>query len=220
DYRDHRASETNTTAATTGDEGGGRSKVQAAGAVSSDMLTTASQAVVIGTPTITSTGGYVRLRSSANTDAKKTKADGTEVGASSVGVGAAVAVNDVDITNKASTGNAIVNAHGLDVEATMAEHEIKAPVTSLSVVDVDKDTIFVGLDSGLKTGDKVTYDKGDSGNTAIGGLPEGDYYVHVGDDGTVKLYDNKEHAMAGGTDGLKDLTSTGSGTGHKLKFGI
>ena len=68
---------------------------------------------------VNSTGGTVALRSSSNTDAKKTKADGTEADASTVGIGAAVAINDVNITNRASTGVATVNAQALDVEATM-----------------------------------------------------------------------------------------------------
>ena len=77
----------------------------------------------------------------------------------------------------------------------------------MPVVDADDDTIFVGSGSGLKTGDKVTYKKGASGNTAIGGLDDStDYYVNVQDGGKIKLYDSEEHAKAGGSEGLKDLT--------------
>ncbi|HEX5279640.1 MAG TPA: hypothetical protein VFW28_06150 [Micropepsaceae bacterium] len=187
------------------------------------MLTTTSQALLIGAPTITSTGGKVKVRSSANTDARKTKADGTAVDASSVGIGAAVAINDIDITNKASTGTATISSLGLDVEATVTERAITAPVTPLTIIDVTKDTVFVGKNSGLETGDEVKYDKGDSGNTAIGGLSDGSsYFVYVGDDGTVKLYDTKQHAEEnGGTGkGLVDITSTGSGTKHAFKFGL
>ena len=64
-----------------------------------------------------STGGKVSLKSSSNTNAKN-KADGTEADASTAGIGAAVAINAVDITNRASTGNATVIAQtGLTIEA-------------------------------------------------------------------------------------------------------
>ena len=208
---------TSTTDASTGDQdGGGSSKVQVAAAVAFNMFTTSSEALLVGAPVITSTSGKVKLRSSANSDARKTKADGTAVDASSVGIAAAVAINDVDITNRASTGTATVNARGLVVEATVTEREIAAPVIQLDVVNTTDESIFVGLDSGLSTGDKVKYDQ-NSGGTI--GLTDGnDYWVNVGEDGTVKLYNDKDKAMAGGSDGLQNLTSAGSGP-QKLKKG-
>jgi WD40 repeat protein len=62
----------------------------------------------------------------------------------------------------------------------------------------------------------VKYDA--NSNTAIGGLTDGnDYFVNVQSDGTVKLYDTKEHATAGGSTGLVDLTGT-TGAGTEQKF--
>jgi hypothetical protein len=126
-----------TTDASTGDKDGGSSKVQVAAAVAIDMLTTSSQALFLGTPAIASTSGKVSLRSSANTDAKKTKADGTTADASTAGIAAAVAINDIHITNRASTGQATVTAaNGLTVEAGMRDvsgnltHEIEAEANS------------------------------------------------------------------------------------------
>ena len=49
----------------------------------------------------------------------------------------------------------------------MADRSVDAPITSLPVVNTDKETIFVGLDAGLKTGDKVMYYNG--GGSSIGG---------------------------------------------------
>src|SRR5258708_18957257 len=98
----------------------------------------------------------------------------------------------------------------------MAERDIKVTAATIPVVDTEKDTIFVGLDSGLSTGDKRTYDK--SGGTKIDGLDDNhDYFVRVEDGGKIKLYDTEEHARAGGTEGLADLKTAGSGN-QKLKW--
>ncbi|MDP2326338.1 MAG: hypothetical protein Q8N51_20250, partial [Gammaproteobacteria bacterium] len=70
---------------------------------------------------------------------------------------------------------------------------------------------------GLVTGDKVVYNKGGSGNSAIGGLSEGgNYFVRVSGN-TVTLYDTKAHAEDTlNTTGRVNLTD-GSGAGHNLK---
>ena len=87
------------------------------------------------------------------------------------------------------------------------------PTTAVNVTD---DTIDLGGAHGLSSGDKVTYQHG-NGGTDVGGLTDGhSYYVNVGSDGKVKLYDTKDHATAGGADGLVDLTSTGAGTTHRF----
>src|SRR5207237_1658147 len=68
----------------------------------------------------------------------------------------------------------------------------------------------------LQTGDAVIYHKGDAANTAVGGLTDGTtYYAIVQDDGAIKLADTRAHALAGAA---LDLTSQGTGTGHKLEF--
>src|SRR5207247_2573950 len=58
--------------------------------------------------------------SSANTDAAA-GADGTAVasGSDGVGVGAAIAINYVELTNSATVGNTTITSNGLDVEAVM-----------------------------------------------------------------------------------------------------
>ena len=99
----------------------------------------------------------------------------------------------------------------------MADRNVKTSVTSVPVVDTTKDTIFLGLNSGLKTGDHVFYDA--NSNTEIGGLSSlstNGYYVNAKDDGTITLYDNKDHATAGGSAGRVDLSSGATGTGHKF----
>ena len=58
------------------------------------------------------------LKTSANTDAVA-KARATPPSTRASGVGAGIAINSVDVTNRASTGDATIGATGLDVEATM-----------------------------------------------------------------------------------------------------
>ena len=143
-----------------------------------------------------------------------TKADGD-----AVGVG--VAVNVAQERNEASVGaGAIVTADGVIVEATMAERDVTMTIASVTVVDTSSEKIFLGAGHGLTTGEKVTYDKGASGNSVIGGLTDdSDYYARVEEGGFITLYDTEDHAKAGGATGRVDLTSAGSGTGHKFSHG-
>ena len=143
-----------------------------------------------------------------------TKADGD-----AVGVG--VAVNVAQERNEASVGaGAIVTADGVIVEATMAERDVTMTIASVTVVDTSGEKIFLGAGHGLTTGEKVTYDKGASGNSVIGGLTDdSDYYARVEEGGFITLYDTEVHAKAGGATGRVDLTSAGSGTGHKFSHG-
>ena len=89
-----------------------------AGAVSINIVTTTSQADLADAAAI-SAGGALTLRSSANTDVKAI-AKGDTAADASVGVGAGVAINKVDIVNRATTRNASVSSAGLTVEATMS----------------------------------------------------------------------------------------------------
>ncbi len=86
-----------------------------------------------------------------------------------------------------------------------------------SAVDTTNDTIDLGSEHGLKDGDAVEYKHGEGG-ADIGGLTDGTtYYVRHDSGGKFKLFDTKDHATGSGSDGLVDLTSTGSGTQHVLK---
>ena len=60
----------------------------------------------------------------------------------------------------------------------------------------------------------MVYKAGDG--KAIDGLTNGGHYYIREESGKYKLYDTEEHAKAGGTTGLKDLTSVGSGSSHSL----
>src|SRR6266480_4480792 len=134
------------------------------------------------------------------------------------------ASHEGSVSSEAS--GATVNADGVSAKATMASRDVKFAVDHIDVIDTGKSTIFVGLDSGLKTGDKRTYDKGGNTNDPIDGLTSGnDYYVRVLDGGKIQLYeasDDAQHpdsaAKSGDETKLVHLTGTGSGTGHKLKW--
>ncbi len=68
---------------------------------------------------VSTTGGPITVRSSANTDVKAL-ADGTAVNpAAADGVGVAISVNYLETTNLATTGNTTLRADGLVVEALM-----------------------------------------------------------------------------------------------------
>ncbi|HEV8463176.1 MAG TPA: hypothetical protein VGQ38_20990, partial [Gaiellaceae bacterium] len=115
------ASTTSTPKAATGDKGGSSStSVQVAAAVAINVITTSSLAQFLGGVTITSTG-VASAKTTAATTADAT-AKGETVGTgSSDGIGVGVSINLADITNKATTGTATINATGLDVEALMAD---------------------------------------------------------------------------------------------------
>src|SRR5207245_6042093 len=117
---------------------------------------------------------------------------------------------------RTTTDSATVSSAGcLTVQATMGDREVDMDTATPPIVDTAKDTVFLGLDAGLKTGDQVQYDA--EGNTAIGGLTSlNSYFVNVQDNGTVKLYDTKDHAKDGGSTGLVNLTSGATGTEHKF----
>ena len=127
----------------------------------------------------------------------------------------AVAINDATATNLAYVGASNIAAGGLAISATSAARDLTFDPTSK--VSIGDNTIDAGA-SGLRTGDAVVYQHG-GGGTDIGGLTDGKtYYVNVQEDGKLKLYDTRAHALAGGTTGVKDLsgTLTGIGSAHKL----
>src|SRR5690606_35759593 len=126
-------------------------------------------------------------------------------------VGAAVGVNVADVTNEASIGKgSTVTAQGLTVSATMAERDVAFDRAEKATVG--DGTIDLGANHLFQTGDAVRYENGSG--SSIGGLTDGKtYFVIKGEDGKVKLAASREDALAGTA---IDLTSTGSGTGHKL----
>ncbi|WP_189510130.1 LEPR-XLL domain-containing protein [Mesorhizobium sp. M1D.F.Ca.ET.043.01.1.1] len=173
---------------------------------------TSSHAViggVSGAPITVAAEGGVTVKSLANHDAAAT-ADGKSVTTSNAtAIGAAVAVNASDSQNHALIEHAIVTGDGVTVEAGMAEREIEAT----STIDLDADTIFVGEQAGLETGEKVVYSNGGGGD--IGGLTSGtDYYVIKGEKGLIQLAASADDADNGVA---VDLTSLGSGDAHKLQ---
>src|SRR5438128_5114730 len=93
--------------------------VSVAAAVSINIAFTRSEAWIQDGRAI-SAGGAVTIKSSANTDAAA-GADGTAVasGSDGVGVGAAIAINYVELTNSSTVGNTTITSNGLDIEAVM-----------------------------------------------------------------------------------------------------
>jgi len=144
---------------------------------------------------------------------------GTTPGGDAIGIG--VAINVAQEKNEASIGaGSTVAADGLDIEATTLTRDVSMTVASVDVVDIASEKIFLGAGHGLSTGEKVTYHKGDSGNTVIGGLTDGsDYYVRVEEGGFVSLFDTEAHAKGAGTAGRVDLSGLGSGVDHKFSHG-
>ena len=76
-------------------------------------------------------------------------------------------------------------------------------------VDTVNSTINIGVNSGLFTGDEVTYD--DETNVLIGGLIQGKQYFARVENGLLSLYDTQADALGNDTTGLAMLTSVGSG---------
>lgn len=191
--------------------------VSVAGAVAVDIENASSIASVPDGRHITS-GGALTVQSKANADAHATADGSATTTDSGTGVGVAVSLNVANVTNRAFVGDtAVVSAGGLAVQALVADREIDAPAVEVNVIDTAKDTIFVGLDAGLTSGDQVAYFN--NGGSSIDGLSSDitgvttSYYVHVNEDGTVKFYDTKVHAEDGGDVGHVDIgPGTGSGS--------
>ena len=190
-------------------------KVSVAAAIALNIATASTTATVGNGVTLTA-GGPVTIRSAANHDGVSSADGSATTTGDGTAVGAAVALSVTNTTNTASIGNAaVITADGLTVEAVMLAREIKVEPKEAPIVDVEKDTIFVDDVKGLSTGDEVVYFDGDVLNDhSIGGLNDlGTYYVIVVGEGKIKLAETKEDAEAGTN---IDLTSQGTGSGHKL----
>ena len=96
---------------------GGGNTVTVAAAFGIAIVTTRSETSLADGATVGATG-KVSLVSKANTDSSAL-GDGKAMEAGTVGIGAGVAVNKVEIRNIATTNDAIVNANGLEVQARM-----------------------------------------------------------------------------------------------------
>ena len=150
--------------------------VSVAGAVGVNIAITGAKAFIPDYGEI-SAGGTVTLRTSQNTDASA-RGDGSAVDPlNSVGVGVGIGINFAMVNNSASIGSgAVVNAAGVVVEAGMAE--VAKPFALTSVYE-NRDSIDLGKDNGLRTGDAVVYDNG--GGSSISGLTNGQTYYVVAD---------------------------------------
>ncbi|HEX8971092.1 hypothetical protein, partial [Oryzihumus sp.] len=108
------------------DQGGSGATLSLAGAVAFNLVTTKSTASFADGTTINA-GGAVTLKTSAHTTVDGVAAGDTKV-STSVGIGAGITINLVDITNRATTGGASVSANGIDVEAGMGSVQSYDPV--------------------------------------------------------------------------------------------
>ncbi|NER24473.1 MAG: DUF4347 domain-containing protein [Symploca sp. SIO1C2] len=90
--------------------------VSVAAAVGVNLINSQAQATIADNTTVTA-GEEVTLKANSNTNSK-VKADGSAGGNTKVGVGAAVAINQVESLNEASIGdNAEVTAQGITIES-------------------------------------------------------------------------------------------------------
>ncbi|MFN2609691.1 MAG: hypothetical protein ABR507_02275, partial [Actinomycetota bacterium] len=121
----------------------GDGAVSVAAAIAINVLHSQSKAFANPGLTLIS-GGLIRFKSTANTDGF-TNADGSATGnkdpPTTVNIGAAVAVNKVDIENIASTGNSTLSSTGLTVEALMRD-------TGKDPVQIFKDGEWKSIDEG------------------------------------------------------------------------
>lgn len=197
--------------------------VSVAGAVAVNVEIGTAQAFIPNNRHITATG-MLSVTSAAQVDGQALATGAATTSEGGTGVGIAVSVNVATDTNEAYIGNnTIISSGGLTVQAGMAERDVDLKSSTTPVIDTTKNTIFLGLDAGLKTGDEVIYHS--EGNSNIGDLTDGThYFVNVQDGGQVQFYDNATNAKAGKSAGLQHLTiAVGEGTqqhfSHTL-FGI
>jgi len=84
-------------------------------------------------------------------------------------------------------------------------------------VDTSNETINFSSNHGYSTGQLVQYNPG-TGGTIVGGLTANAYYyVRVFTSARIQLYTSEATAIAGGTTGRVNLTSTGTGTAHEIR---
>ena len=160
--------------------------------------------------------GSLSVLAANHMDANAIAEGGAATKSGGTAVGAGIAINVAHMNNEGSIGaGSIITADGVIAEAVMTTEEADVEATTIPIVDIEANTIFLGANhGGFNSGDKVTYDNGDG--TSIGGLSEGStkYSVVVEDGGKIKL---RSVDSEGNVGAVVDLTSVGSGTGHKLE---
>ncbi len=223
-YGNSKSKEQDNTATGTGGASSNKSStsdgtVSVAGGVAVNITNVSSTAFIADGRQITATGA-ITVNSAANADGLAIADGSASTSGSGVGVGAAVAVNIGNVTNRAYIGkNTVISGGGLDVEAGMAERSYGIASSTSPVVDTTAETIFLGVGTDLKTGDKVKYDA--NGNTVIGGLTNGtEYYVRAIGGGSIQLFDTEDNAKASGTAGRMNLGAGATGTEHKFTYGL
>ena len=129
-----------------------------------------------------------------------------------IGKGARVTADGNLAGRRVNTGRITV---GTDTTApTLSPNSI---TFNPSAVNVTANTIDLGTDSGLRTGDRVDYSKGEGG-TVIGGLKDRtSYYVRDMGNGKFRLFTSAAKANAGS--GAIDLTSAGTGDKQTIHAG-
>ena len=135
------------------------------------------------------------------------------------GVGVAVAINYVDIDTKAWLGDVDITAGTITVEARKDERSYEFDPTGSGIVDSSAETINLGENHGLRTGDVITYNAG-GGNTAIGGLEDGTKYYVIYDDANpdlIKLAESADNAEAGTAIDIDGTAATGTNHGFGRK---
>ena len=204
--------------------------VSVAGAVGVDVEKSSSKAFVPTARMITAAGALT-VNSLSNVDGHAVASGVASTSGSGVGVGAAVSVNLATNTNLAYIeAGATIEAGGLDVSAGMAElpwtfevvtqqvvwtipnvsawaHQINSAGHAYLTGTFDPetyaeiDTLFLGADAGLSTGQAVIYSA--NRHSPISGLIDGFvYYVNVQSDGRTALYYTAEAAEAAEESGL------------------
>jgi hypothetical protein len=189
----------------------GNGSVSVAGAVAVNVEDGTAKASVADGVTIT-TKGMLSVVTVAQVNGLAIASGAATTSSGGTGVGLGVAVNVANVTNQATIGNGTtISSGGLTVGANMGQRTIPLATTSVPVVDTTMEGVFLGLGTGLTTGTAVKYNA--MGGTAIGGLTDGTtYYLNNLGNGYFTLYVGSASAMAGGTSGRLNLTSTGSGT--------
>jgi len=159
------------------------------------LVSIGSSTVVAETaPTVTTRVGGT-IRASGDVVLSSTSVGDADA-ASKTTSGGAVAVTDLDASAKSVTNvtteilpNTIIQAGG-DITISAGHGEVPAPsadgtFNAATDVDINTETIDLGLKHGLLTGDTVTYDK--KGGTVIGGLGHGRTYGVIVEDSDSKL---------------------------------
>lgn len=89
--------------------------------------------------------------------------------------------------------------------------------SSSNGINIVGDYITFPSNHTFATGQLVQYS--DNGNTAVGGLvDEQYYYVRVRSSRTIFLYTSEATAIAGGSTGLANITGTGTGSTHYIRY--